>query len=128
ERAVFGLEDNELPFAGKRVRIQRGVRRGRCRVRQIRRIVAAGVVGDTGAAQPAIAVGIAAQVVLVFGFGAVVVAKCGDLGADLAMAGLPQRRLVHLASGQCDLLLRRVGVVNGAAVVAADVVALAVAL
>ena len=60
--------------------------------------------------------------------GAEVHLERGDLGGDGAAPGCGERPLVGLARPAGDLLLRRALGVDGAAVVAADVVALAVAL
>lgn len=83
---------------------------------------------DAGAAQPAVAVGVLGQVLLVVGLG-VVEGRCfGDLGGDGAEAGLVQFGLEARFAGTGGLELGVAGAVDRGAVLGADVVALAHAL
>src|SRR5690606_16918784 len=81
-----------------------------------------------GAAQPAIPIGIALQILLVFGLGVVERRCLDDLAADRPVAGSGQRLGIGVAAGQRGLQLRGVVAVDYRAVLGADVVALAHAL
>src|SRR5215211_271867 len=83
---------------------------------------------DAGAAQAAVAVRVLGQVLLVVGLGVVERAGGGDLGRDHAVTGRAQRRLVAVPRrlDRGALLVR--AVVDGGAVLRADVIALAHAL
>src|SRR5215218_286532 len=84
--------------------------------------------GDAGAAQAAVAVRVLVEVLLVVGLGVVERAGGRDLGRDLAEPGRGQRRLVALARRLDRRLLLLRAVVDGRAVLGADVVALPHAL
>src|SRR5690606_11926689 len=84
--------------------------------------------GDARSTDPAVAVGVLDQVLLVIVLGVIKGRGVADLGGDLTIASLAQRLFVGLLGRARGLgLLGRVGV-DGRAILRADVVALAHAL
>src|SRR4051794_38954784 len=84
--------------------------------------------GDAGAAQAAVAVGHLREVLLVVVLGVVELAELGDLGRDRAVAGRGQALAEDRLGGFHGRALLGRGRVDGRAVLAARVIALAHAL
>src|SRR5215218_6017265 len=84
--------------------------------------------GDAGAAEPAVAVRVLVEVLLVVRLGVVERSRGGDLGRDLAQPGVVERRLVAVARSLDHGALLFERVVDRGAVLGPEVVALAHAL
>ena len=112
--AVFGLIHHQLPrsIQGAGIQCGRGLR------------VDTFAKGNPCAAQPAIALRVFQQIVLMVFLGAVVVAYRQDFGGDGAKTGLAEIGLIDVAALFGQRLLRRIGEVDRTAVIAAQIIAL----
>ncbi|KXK45026.1 MAG: hypothetical protein UZ02_AOB001000980, partial [Nitrosomonas europaea] len=81
----------------------------------------------TCSSQTAVTIGIFLQIILMVLFCGNVIFQGQDFGRDLAIAGCCQCLLIDFSGSQCKCFLAFVMVINSTAVIAADIIALAVA-